>query len=396
MINEDYDVIVTGAGPAGLSSALESAKNGAKTLILEKKPVIGEPTRTSGATWIDYLENYPFSEKALGNPIRGFYFCPPSLKEVYFKLNKIVGYVINVKAFYQELATMASKAGAEIRLNSKVERLKIDGNRISSVLLNNGEEIHGKTFIDASGMSAVLAKQVGLHEGKKRAVFCAEYDMWTPNLPQSDIAEFYFGNDIAPSGYAWIFPWSKERARVGVGIVQETLKENPLLYLRTFIVAHKIASKKLKDAQPLEFHYAKLPCTSPLKKTYFNQLLVVGDAAALISPLLGEGIRFCIEIGKIAGNVAAQAIQSEVTVRTLKRYQDEWKERFGKFFSRSLKANKAAAKFSNDDWDSLIPYTKRFNEYPEIGLRFIRSEFSISDLFKISPKFALKLGFKAI
>ncbi len=165
MIDEEYDVIVTGAGPAGLSSALESAKNGAKTLILEKKQVIGEPTRTSGGTWIDYLESYPFSEKALGNHIRGFYFCPPSLKEVYFELNKIVGYVINVKAFYQELATMA---------------------------------------------------------------------------------------------------------------------------------------------------------------------------------------------------------------------------------------NKAAAKFSNEDWDSLISYTKKFNEYPEIGLRFIRSEFSIHDLFKISPKFALKLGFKTL
>jgi digeranylgeranylglycerophospholipid reductase len=152
----------------------------------------------------------------------------------------------------------------------------------------------------------------------------------------------------------------------------------------------------LKGAQPIEFHYAVLPCTNPPKKTYSKQLLVVGDAAALISPLLGEGIRFCIEIGKIAGKVASQAVQSEISEKMLERYQKEWKERFGKYLSRSLKANKAAAKFSDQDWNSLIKYSAKFNEYPDIGLRFLRSEFSIRDLFKISPKFALKLGFKAI
>jgi digeranylgeranylglycerophospholipid reductase len=99
--------------------------------------------------------------------------------------------------------------------------------------------------------------------------------------------------------------------------------------------------------------------------------LVVGDAAALISPFLGERIRFCIEIGKIAGKTASQAIQSEVSEKTLKLYQKEWKERFGKYLSRALKVNKAAAKFSDNDWNSVISYTEKFNEYPEIGLRMI-------------------------
>jgi fumarate reductase flavoprotein subunit len=58
LIDEDYDIIVAGDGPAGLSSAMEAAKNGAKTLILEKKLFIGEPTRTSRCTLKDYLEQF--------------------------------------------------------------------------------------------------------------------------------------------------------------------------------------------------------------------------------------------------------------------------------------------------------------------------------------------------
>jgi flavin-dependent dehydrogenase len=116
----------------------------------------------------------------------------------------------------------------------------------------------------------------------------------------------------------------------------------------------------------------------------------------LISFLLGEGIRFCIEIGKIAGKVASQATSSKNSEKILGAYQKEWKKRFGKFLSRSLKANIAAAKFTDKDWNNLIKYTKKFNEYPEIGLRILRSEFSVKDLFKISPKCALKLGFKSL
>ena len=48
MSTEDFDVIIVGAGPSGLSSGIEAAKNGTKTLILDKRSVIGEPTRTSG------------------------------------------------------------------------------------------------------------------------------------------------------------------------------------------------------------------------------------------------------------------------------------------------------------------------------------------------------------
>lgn len=88
-----------------------------------------------------------------------------------------------------------------------------------------------------------------------------------------------------------------------------------------------------------------------------------------------EGIRFCIEIGKIAGKVASQVILSENSEKILERYQKEWKERFEKNLSRSLKANKAAAKFNDKDWNFLIENTKKFNEDQEIGLRVLRSEF---------------------
>ena len=60
-MRERYDVLVAGAGPAGLAIAEPLAERGYSVLVCEKAPEIGKPVRTSGGSWIEDL-------RALGLP----------------------------------------------------------------------------------------------------------------------------------------------------------------------------------------------------------------------------------------------------------------------------------------------------------------------------------------
>ena len=55
MMVDKFDVIVIGAGPAGLASAITCAEKGVKVLLLEKNGEIGYPMKTSAYTWVDVI-----------------------------------------------------------------------------------------------------------------------------------------------------------------------------------------------------------------------------------------------------------------------------------------------------------------------------------------------------
>ena len=69
----------------------------------------------------------------------------------------------------------------------------------------------------------------------------------------------------------------------------------------------------------------------PLKKTYCNRVILIGDAAGVINPLTGEGIYYAMSSGEIAAEVVTEAIEAEDTSETfLSKYQTNWRKDFGK------------------------------------------------------------------
>ena len=59
---DQFDIVIVGGGPAGLSAAHAASTAGAKTIVLERKREIGRPVHTSGGTYVQFLRELKVPE----------------------------------------------------------------------------------------------------------------------------------------------------------------------------------------------------------------------------------------------------------------------------------------------------------------------------------------------
>jgi digeranylgeranylglycerophospholipid reductase len=190
-------------------------------------------------------------------------------------------------------------------------------------------------LVAADGTSSIVVKKTRTHRAFKPDQLgqCVQYQMELDNnlidRRIGDRNEMYYGHDVSPFGYAWIFP-KDNQVTVGVGSLLSAVKVNLRNYLDYLVRKHPVASRKLSEAKILKFETALCPLSGVISPTYGNNLIVVGDAAGHCSPISGEGIYYSMVAGGIAGEVASQGIKDEdLSVGYLKRYEHQWRAKFG-------------------------------------------------------------------
>ena len=153
-------------------------------------------------------------------------------------------------------------------------------------------------------------------------------------------------------GYGWVFP-KKNHIHVGIGefSVSEddsqkkiNIKNMYKSFIKTLQDQHIIP--KTCSHQPM--HGAALPLR-PLHKTYADHIILCGDAAGYINPISGEGIYFALTSGKIAAEVAVQALnQNDPSENVLSHYEKLfWKNDVGKDLKTLIHASDLWIKNTN-------------------------------------------------
>ena len=393
-----YDVAIVGAGPAGLSAAFTAAKSGAKVAVFEKSKEIGYPLHTSGGSWIDELRKLEIPEQFM-HPIRVGYFIAPQQTAV-FEYEKPPSCILDVRGLYQYLAGLASREGAEIFVNSTVIKPLFKRNKISGLKVrSSGHDriYYAPLIIDASGATAIVARNIGLTNGFQRIGLGAEYDLYAPQWPQDRVA-FLFGRQVAPSGYVWIFPHGNYRVRLGVGIMYPDSKENPKKYLDKLLIDFDLFNNELSQISQIEYHTGVIPSELYLRKTVSDGVMVVGDAGGLISTLLGEGIRFAIEIGRMAGQVAGEAIKRKrYDEKFLKKFDTIWRKKYERAFKIGSYINKRLTQYSDEQWNRRIKALAQLN--PGLIPILLKGEFIPTTLFQLAksnPKFFKSTVYSAL
>jgi digeranylgeranylglycerophospholipid reductase len=131
--------------------------------------------------------------------------------------------------------------------------------------------------------------------------------------------------------------------------------------------------KPATPASPIEMHSGLMPVIPPTATTLVGDgFLCVGDAAGQGSTLLGEGIRYAIQAGQIAGRTLATA-NGDFSARGLSSYPKQWKRQMGRDLAISYAVNTRICHYRNADWDRAIHRLDRLT--PRQAARVFASDF---------------------
>ena len=372
---DDFDVVVVGGGPAGLATAAAAAGGGLRVLVCERGHAIGEPVRTSGGSFIGPLRALGVPDRCW-HPVRRIRVVGPSTEAVK-SFDEPLGCVLDVRATYQWLAGRAVDAGAEIRLKASVDGLLEGAAGGSAPGVRARDPFRGRydvragVVVDASGHAGFLARAAGLRPGNDRSAVGMEVEVRAPRH-RADEAVFWLGGPIVPGGYGWAFPCGDDRVRVGVGVVRPDTDAEPRVLLERLLDAFPAADL----GAAIELHSGLMPVIAPRAATLVaDGLLVVGDAAGQGSTLLGEGIRYAIAAGRIAGETLVQAGRAGFTARAMSGYPREWHRRSGRDLKISYAVNRRICGYGDDEWDRAIRRLERLT--PKQAAHVFASDFSL-------------------
>jgi len=334
-----YDVIIVGGGPAGSTAAKILSEKGVKTLLIDKDRFPRDKPCGGGLPY-RVMQRFPYIKKEgliESYSYGGYAYYQVSKYELqHIGDDPLIGMVIR-KKFDHDLIKLAIDSGCTIKQNSRVIDVKITDKK-AKVFLENGESVDSEIIIGADGVNSVIAKKTGLRSRDFQRGICVLQEFKTDER----VVEEYFTEkrlcyihsrfkDV--SGYGWVFP-KKDHINIGIGEMirgsENSRKVNLLEVYKDYIkmLKHqKIIPKDLKVGRCIG---GALPIY-PLEKTYSDRVILVGDAAGIISCTTGEGIYYAMSSGEHAANTILDILSgARIDETSLSKYEESWKNDFGK------------------------------------------------------------------
>ena len=348
-----YDVVVVGAGIAGPIVARNVAREGYSVLLIDKKPAIGAPKQCAEGININVFKKYdiPYDKRFINREIYGAKLYSPSGYELEMRYKDVSGVILERKVFDKMLAFYAARVGADVLTRTEALDVIRENGVIKGIKAKHeGKpiEIYADVIVAADGVESTIARKAGINTYAPPHEFDSayEYEMLIEGF-DPDLIHLWFGNEIAPRGYVWVFPKDEDRANVGIGINSDNPK-TAKYYLDKWLKEKGIPAKKL-----LEINVGIVPVGGFVKELTKDNVVVVGDAARQVNPMHGGGMAEAMKAGTIASKWIIKALEEE-NFELLKNYTREWWEKDGKRLERVLKVRKAVEKLTDEDLDVFI------------------------------------------
>ena len=390
---ENFDVIIVGGGPAGLSAAISAANAGMKTVVIERgdypgtKNVMGGILYTKATSmivpefWKEAPLERPIIEQRIAmlsgdETIMAGYRDPAWAAEPYNAHS-----ILRVK-FDRWLAGQAEKAGVMIITETLVEDLLYQSNNVVGVRTGRAEgDLGAKVVILAEGVNNFLAVKAGLAKPLKPASVAVTVkevialpkekieDRFCLEEGQGATIELYGDSTAGLMGVGFIYT-NKDSISIGVGAILEPMIRNnwtPNDLLEN-LKSKPYVKRLLQGGETKEYLAHLIPegGYTQVPKLHRQGVLVVGDTAMLMNSLNREGSNLAMISGKIAGEVAAQSITSgDVSDQAMTVYETRLRD---SFVLKDLHHYRHMGRFFEDNPHLLKVYPKIFAQAAKLYL----------------------------
>ena len=345
LMSNTSDVVIVGAGPAGVSAAISAANRKLSVILIDTKPkekigdkVCGEALSKKTSLKISkMLEIEPPKEEEINAKIETM-VVRTRKPEINIQLPAI-GFMINRHIYGQRLLKEALSRKVQLVDNCKVIKPLVENNKVVGVIAktkNNEErEFRAKITIDASGCRAVIRTNLpedfspSLYKKLTKNDYASCFREIIKLKEDHDLQQkivLQYERDIPEPGYIWFFGDGKQKLNCGTGF--QKVGQNEQLSVKQ--VYFNAIRKYYPEYEVIDGRGDVVPVQPPLWNAVAPGLIIAGDAAFHADPLTAEGHGPALLAGTIAGKVAKLAIEKgEYDVDNLWQYNVEVIKEFG-------------------------------------------------------------------
>ena len=393
-IKYNADVIVVGAGPAGISAALEVARAGKKVVLIERANYPGSKNMYGGAVYTkalkevfgDDFHSIPY-ERIINSHTWSFLNATGSF-DITYRDSKAMD-AMAVKRFNLEkwMIDIVKRQGVYFIPNTLVKNLILKDGIVYGVKTEL-EDYFAPITILADGVNSLLAKEAGLrnkYDSKDMILSVKEVIKLDKqvieerfNLKEdltNGVNKQYFGTDFGSlKGIKKLFMMTfmytfKDTIMLGVGANLSDLSKNKLNINKILeeIKKHPDIAPFVKDGEIIEYSAHLIPegGYNKMPKLTSNGVIIAGDAAGFINSVHFEGTNFALISGKLAGETAINALENnDYGERSLSVYRKKLEK---SFILKYLYSYRNVIEKLHSRTDSLsIYYPKKIKEFFEI------------------------------
>jgi len=254
------------------------------------------------------------------------------------------------------------------------------------VTAGEGRCFRGRVVVLAAGVSYRFHRPFGL--GMPAAVLhTAQLEL---DARPAAALEIHVGRRTAPEGFVWLVPMRRgERSRIKAGVlVRGDARQHLLDFLQAPAMAarlHEVPGDPIRRLMPV----------APVRRTYAERLLAVGDAAGLTKPVTAGGIFYSLLSAGLAAETLVEAFAAgDLSAPRLSRYEARWRQRLlpeirsGRWF-RHLISSLTDAELAafvraagSDEVRAVIDRSARFNWHRGVIRALVRQPGIKSILFR--------------
>lgn len=337
------DVIVVGGGPTGSRTAYMLARLGWGVTVLERKGMVGDKLCCTGIIGQECVRSFDIDESVILRKVKSARLFSPTGKMLYITRDEDQASILDRVAFDMAMARRAQNAGAQYIFDSAVHDIRVTKEGVELYCERRGGRLIARAVVIASGCGTRLTEKLGFGKAAD-FVAGAQADVVTKG---QDEVEVYFGQEVAPGFFGWLVPTTAGNARVGL-----LSRHAPDKYLKglldSLVSEDKIVADEWKPS------HGAIPLR-PLRKTFGERILVVGDAAGQVKPTTGGGIYYGMLCADIAAGELNRALhRDDLSARSLSQYDRQWRRKLGRELMVGYGARKLFERLSDQQIDRLF------------------------------------------